>query len=128
MLYQLHEFQRSILHPISRLADISAQAYTNPYSPLSYLPFSKRMAATFDLVHRIGKEYQKPSFGLSETIIDGATVPIVEKTVLAKPFADCCTSNVSFIQMPRSGMTQRSCSWRRSQVTMRRCFATLFEH
>ena len=44
------------------------------------------MAATFDLVHRIGKEYQKPSFGLSETIVDGATVPIVEKTVLAKPF------------------------------------------
>ncbi len=86
MLYQLHEFQRSILHPISRIADISAQAYLNPYSPLSYLPFSKRMAATFDLVHRIGKEYQKPSFGLNETIVDGQSVSVVEKAVVTKPF------------------------------------------
>ena len=86
MLYQLHEFQRSILQPLSRLADMSAQVYTNPYSPLSYTPFSRRMAATFDLVHRIGKDYEKPPFRLPTTVVDGHDVPVVEQVVIAKPF------------------------------------------
>ena len=86
MLYQLHEFQRSILQPLSRLADASAQIYTNPYSPFAYTPFSRRMAATFDLVHRIGKDYQKPSFGLTTTQVGGIEASVVEQTVLEKPF------------------------------------------
>ncbi|MBU3724206.1 MAG: polyhydroxyalkanoate depolymerase [Burkholderiaceae bacterium] len=86
MLYQLHEIQRSILHPLSHIAGTSAQFYTSPYSPLSYTPFSKRLAATFDLVHRIGKEYQKPAFGITETIVHDTAVPIVERIVAEKPF------------------------------------------
>jgi poly(3-hydroxybutyrate) depolymerase len=86
LLYQLHEFQRSILNPLSRVAGASAQIYTNPYSPLAYTPFSKRIAATFDLVHRLGKEYHKPAFGLHATEIEGLSVPVLEKTVLEKPF------------------------------------------
>lgn len=86
MLYQLHEFQRSILNPLSKAAGLSAQVYTNPYSPLAYTPFSKRMAATFDLVHRLGKEYHKPAFGLHETVIEGQSIAVLEKTVLEKPF------------------------------------------
>jgi poly(3-hydroxybutyrate) depolymerase len=86
LLYQLHEFQRSILNPLSKVAGVSAQFYTNPYSPLSYSPFSKRIAATFDLVHRLGKEYQKPAFGLSCTEIDGQEIQVVENVVLEKPF------------------------------------------
>lgn len=88
MLYQLHEFQRSILQPLSRLADATAQVYTNPYSPFAYTPFSRRMAATFDLVHRIGKDYRKPAFGLTATRIDGIEVPVQEKTLLHKPFCN----------------------------------------
>ncbi len=86
MLYQLHELQRSILNPLSRVAGASAQFYTNPYSPLAYSPFSKRIAATFDLVHRLGKEYQKPAFGLNSTEIDGQAVPVIESVVVEKPF------------------------------------------
>ncbi|MBU3719701.1 MAG: polyhydroxyalkanoate depolymerase [Burkholderiaceae bacterium] len=86
MLYQLHELQRSILHPISNLASAGAHLYSNPYSPLSYTPFSRRLAATFDLVHRIGKDYEKPAFGISETPIDGTAVPIIERVIAEKPF------------------------------------------
>ena len=88
MLYQLHELQRSFLGPMSRIAGAGAQIYTNPYSPLAYTPFSKRMAAAFDLVHRIGKEYQKPTFGIESTRIDGTDVPIVERTVAHRPFCN----------------------------------------
>jgi poly(3-hydroxybutyrate) depolymerase len=86
VLYHLHELQRSFLQPMSRIAGVGAQAYTNPYSPLAYLPFSKRLAATFDLVHRIGKDYQKPVFGITATRIDGVDVPIREQVVAEKPF------------------------------------------
>ena len=86
MLYQLHEFQRSILNPLSRLAGAGAQAYTNPYSPLSYTPFSKRLAATFDLVHRLGKDYQKPKFNIHQISINDAPIPVVERIIAVKPF------------------------------------------
>lgn len=88
MLYQLHELQRSFLGPMSRIAGAGAQVYTNPYSPFAYTPFSKRMAAAFDLVHRIGKEYQKPAFGIASTRVDGTDVPIVERTVAQRPFCN----------------------------------------
>ena len=81
MLYQLHELQRSILHPISHLASAGAHLYTNPYSPLSYTPFSRRLAATFDLVHRLGKDYEKPAFGLQTTSVDGHEVAVTERIV-----------------------------------------------
>lgn len=71
---------------MSKVAGASASLYNNPYSPLSYLPFSKRMSAAFDLVHRLGKEYEKPAFGLNTTTVDGVEIPIVEKVLLEKPF------------------------------------------
>lgn len=100
MLYQLHELQRSFLGPMSRIAGAGAQVYTNPYSPLAYTPFSKRMAAAFDLVHRIGKEYQKPTFGIGSTQIDGTDVPIVERTVAQRPFCNL----IHFQRMFPAGM------------------------
>ena len=62
MLYQLHELQRAFLRPISGWAEATSQLYTNPYSPLSYTPMSRRVAAALDLTHRIGKTYEKPAW------------------------------------------------------------------
>ncbi|MGA1155693.1 MAG: polyhydroxyalkanoate depolymerase, partial [Burkholderiaceae bacterium] len=44
MLYQLHELQRAFLRPLSGWAEATSQLYTNPYSPLSYTPMSRRVA------------------------------------------------------------------------------------
>jgi poly(3-hydroxybutyrate) depolymerase len=73
---------------MSRAAGAGALLYNNPYSPLSYLPFSKRMSAAFDLVHRLGKDYEKPTFGLNTTTINGVDVPVKERVVLSKPFCN----------------------------------------
>jgi poly(3-hydroxybutyrate) depolymerase len=86
MLYQMHEWQRRLLNPLSAWADAASRALTNPYSPLSYLPISRRLAAGYDLMHRVGKHYQKPAFGLTSTEIDGIAVPVAEEITLAKPF------------------------------------------
>ena len=86
MLYQLHEMQRQVLNRMSSWAEASSQMFSNPYSPLSYLPFSNRLAAGYDLMHRLGKEYEKPAFGLKTTVIDGKSVNITETVELKKPF------------------------------------------
>jgi len=88
VLYQIHEWQRKFLTPISTLAEATSQLFVSPYSPLSYAPFARRLAAGYDLLHRLGKEYDKPEFRISETEIGSLTVPIHEEIVVQKPFCN----------------------------------------
>ncbi len=86
MLYHLHELQRRFLNPLSVWAQATSELFSSPYSPLAYTPVSRRLAAGYDLLHRIGKYYEKPEFGLRNTQVDGKEVPIVEETLETKPF------------------------------------------
>jgi poly(3-hydroxybutyrate) depolymerase len=86
MLYQLHEMQRSFLNPLMQWADASAKLFTNPVSPFAHTPFSQRIAAGYELMYRLGKDYEKPGFDLNSTMIDGQTVGIMERIVVSKPF------------------------------------------
>jgi poly(3-hydroxybutyrate) depolymerase len=86
MLYHLHELQRKFLTPLSVWAQATSELFSSPYSPLAYTPFSRRMAAGYDLLHRIGKHYEKPAWGLPTTTIEGREVPVAVETVVDKPF------------------------------------------
>ena len=86
MLYQLHEFQRSILHPLTAWAQATAKTFTNPLSPMSLVPGAPRLAAGYELLYRLGKEYEKPAFDIKSVRSNGRDIPIVEQTVLEKPF------------------------------------------
>ena len=71
MLYQLHELQRQWLNPLTSFAETAASLYSHPSSPLSYTPFAREMSASYDLLHRVGKLYDKPEFGIKETLVNG---------------------------------------------------------
>jgi poly(3-hydroxybutyrate) depolymerase len=86
VLYHLHELQRRFLNPLSVWAQATSELFSSPYSPLAYTPLSRRLAAGYDLLHRIGKQYEKPEFGLRTAPTDGVDVPVVEEIALAKPF------------------------------------------
>jgi poly(3-hydroxybutyrate) depolymerase len=86
MLYQLHELQRRILNPLSVWAQATSELFSSPYSPLAYTPFSRRLAAGYELLHRIGKHYEKPAFELDSTVIDGVAVPVQESVAVDRPF------------------------------------------
>jgi poly(3-hydroxybutyrate) depolymerase len=86
MLYQLHEMQRSFLNPLMQWADASAKLFSNPVSPFAHTPFAQRIAAGYELMYRLGKDYEKPGFDLNSTTIDGRTVGIMERTAVSKPF------------------------------------------
>jgi len=86
MLYHLHELQRRLMNPLSVWAQATAELFSSPYSPLAYTPMSRRLAAGYDVLHRLGKRYEKPQFGLSPTLVNGTSVPVVEDVDIDKPF------------------------------------------
>ncbi len=86
MLYQLHEMQRSFLTPLMQWADASSKLFSNPVSPLAHTPFAQRIAAGYELMYRLGKDYEKPAFDIHETTVDGVAVGIMERTAVNKPF------------------------------------------
>ena len=56
MLYQMYETQRSMMEPFSDMANAAAKVFANPLSVLGQTPFSQRMSAGFDLMHRLGRD------------------------------------------------------------------------
>ena len=88
MLYQLYETQRSLMEPFADFAQAAAKMFGNPLSPLSQAPFAQRMSAGYDLIYRLGKDYEKPVFGISTVDVDGVAVAIHERIEIDKPFCE----------------------------------------
>lgn len=86
MLYQLYETQRALMAPFSEFASASAKLYNHPLSPLTHTPLAQRTAAGFDLIHRLSKDYEKPSFDIRSVVVDGVAVAVQEQVALEKPF------------------------------------------
>ncbi|KAF1035569.1 MAG: hypothetical protein GAK35_04182 [Herbaspirillum frisingense] len=86
MLYQLHELNRAFLNPMMQWAETSAKLFSDPVSPLAHTPFSQRIAAGYELLYRLSKEYEKPQFNIHEVEVDGKITGIVEEVVETKPF------------------------------------------
>jgi len=85
-LYQFHEYARSMMSPFSYWADANARAFSDPGSWLSNLPGAQRLAAANELLFRIGKDYEKPEFGIHSVEVDGEDCPVVQKAVDRTPF------------------------------------------
>ncbi|HEY8944515.1 MAG TPA: hypothetical protein VIM73_09640, partial [Polyangiaceae bacterium] len=85
MLYQLHELNRALLRPATHLAVAGARMFSVPGSWLSQVPGASRLAAAYELAYRLGRDYEKPQFGIHSVNIRGVSVPVMERTVLEKP-------------------------------------------
>ena len=88
MLYQLYETQRSLMEPFSDMAHAAAKAFGNPLTLAGQNPFAQRISAGYDLMHRLGKDYEKPEFGLRTIDVDGVEVAIHERVEITKPFCE----------------------------------------
>ncbi|MCB2033593.1 MAG: polyhydroxyalkanoate depolymerase, partial [Ottowia sp.] len=76
MLYQIYEAQRALIEPFADMADAAAKLYGNPHTLLGQVPLAQRVAAMYALFHRLGKDYEKPEFGIRRIKIDGIEVAI----------------------------------------------------
>ncbi len=85
MLYQLYEAQRSLMEPFADFAQAASKLYGNG-AMFSQFPFAQRVAASYDLLYRLGKDYEKPEFGIKSVKVGGDDVVIHEVVELEKPF------------------------------------------
>jgi len=88
MLYQIYETQRSFMEPFADFALAASKLYSNPSSPLRKTPLAQRIAAGYDLVYRLGKDYEKPEFGIKTVPVNNVDVAIHERVEINKPFCE----------------------------------------
>ncbi len=86
MLYQLYEAQRSLMEPFSEFAHAASKMFSAQGSTLAQNPMAQRISAAYDLAYRLGKDYEKPQFGLQTVDVDGVEVAIHERVEVTKPF------------------------------------------
>ncbi len=86
MLYQMHELGRAWMAPVTYWAEAGARMFSASGSWTSGLPGATRVAAGYELLYRIGKDYEKPEFGIHSIDIEGTAYPVVEREMLRKPF------------------------------------------
>ena len=86
MLSQLHELNRAMMAPWVHLAEANSRIFSDPSSWASSLPGAERIAAGNELVHRLGKDYEKPPWNIHEVEVAGRKVPVLEQEELRKPF------------------------------------------
>ena len=70
MLYQWHELSRNLMAPWIHQAEANAKLFSDPNSWLSTLPGADRIAAGNELVHRLGKDYEKPPWNIHQVEVE----------------------------------------------------------
>ena len=88
MLYQLYESQRSMMEPFSDLAAATAKVFSNPLSILGQTPYAQRLSAGFDLMNRLGRDYEKPEFGIRTVDAQEVAIAIHERVEINLPFCE----------------------------------------
>ena len=88
MLYQMHEMQRALMAPLTHFSEVSAKLFTHAASPFAYTPLARQVAASYELIYRLGKSYEKPTWGIPTTEIDGKSVAVDQEVSLALPFCN----------------------------------------
>jgi poly(3-hydroxybutyrate) depolymerase len=88
MLYQIFETQRTLMEPFADFAQAASKLYSNPMSPIGQNAMAQRVSAGYDLLYRLGKDYEKPEFGIKSVEVDGVSVAIHERIEINKPFCE----------------------------------------
>ena len=76
------------MEPFTDLAQSAAKVYGNSQSMLGKHPFAQHISAGYELMHRLGKDYDKPEFGLHTIDVDGVGIAIHERIEIDKPFCE----------------------------------------
>jgi len=86
MLYQLVEYQRSLLSPMSDWASELTRAFADPGSPLARMPGAPCVAAGYDMLSRLGRDYGKPDFAIPTVCAGEHELSVQEQVVAERPF------------------------------------------
>ncbi|MET0591052.1 MAG: polyhydroxyalkanoate depolymerase [Polyangiaceae bacterium] len=86
MMYELYDWRLDSFLPLRWWATANMALFGSPFNPLSHTRAGRAIVAGSDLLLRTTRRYPKPSFGVTETWIDGQRTAVTEEKVLEKPF------------------------------------------
>ncbi|MGZ9103128.1 MAG: polyhydroxyalkanoate depolymerase [Rhodoplanes sp.] len=85
-LYWFYEMTHAALNPSRAIADATRLFFKNPANPLSQTTMGKSMAAACELFERATRRYSQPEWGITETVVNGKTVPVRIEALWERPF------------------------------------------
>ncbi|WP_119943531.1 polyhydroxyalkanoate depolymerase [Neorhizobium sp. NCHU2750] len=88
MFYQLYELNHAALAPFRAGAEALRFVAGNPLNPLSQTVLGRTLTASLEVFERATRRYAKPAFGLTETVVDGEEIVVVEEVAWSKPFCN----------------------------------------
>ncbi len=88
MLYHAYEIQRSWMNSVSSIASISASIMTNSANPFGKMGVMPMAANALEVFAHATAPYGKPAFGITEIESGGSLYPVIEATVMNRPFGD----------------------------------------
>ena len=87
MIYSLHELHKSMMTPAVLWAGVVKESFSSPFSPLSYTPMSRTVAANSELFTRLMRRYHKPEWGINHVAISmGVKSKLRKKVAIDKSF------------------------------------------
>ena len=86
MLYHAYEYTHAAMGPMRGAARMTMQTLRNPFNPISMTLPARTTAALCEMFVNATRRYGKPEFGLTETELQGETVPVHEVVAVDKPF------------------------------------------
>ena len=86
MLYQWFELGHAAVKPARAAADAGKIFFNNPFNPLTHTSMGRHAAAACEVFERTTRRYEKPTFGIETTDVDGASVAVTEEIVWQRPF------------------------------------------
>ena len=88
MLYHAYDMQKSMLAGFGSIAGASARMLNYRPGAMAYFGGGEVLASALEVFAHAAAPRGKPGFGFTQTLVDGAPVPVREEVVLSKPFGN----------------------------------------
>lgn len=100
LAYSMYEGARALMTPARVAADLTRYGLQIPGNPLAYGPYARAVSAGCEMFERVTRQYGKPAFGFTETLVDGQAVPVSERVVWERPFCRLIAFDRAFATPP----------------------------
>jgi poly(3-hydroxybutyrate) depolymerase len=88
MLYPFYEMNHFAMQPMRLAASAGLAFWQNAFNPFSTTQFGRNAAASLNMFERATRRFEKPSFDISTTLINGKEIAVTENVVWQMPFCN----------------------------------------
>lgn len=81
LLYTLLEMNRAAVAPWRTVAKLQKSVWTSPLNPLAHTDLARNIAAATDLFESVTRRYEKPEWGVFETVSNGVQTKVYPTVV-----------------------------------------------